>query len=149
MSLAAMADIWEHSKATHGSLLLMLAMADTVDRSNPYRVCWAGPTYLAKQARLNVDHVTDLLKDLATSGELIKIRHGDLDLFALEQMESATGSKKLGTSSLYILCPGLSPRTTGRWCAELTGGEIPPVKTTRGKTPGRAGGTGGGISPAQ
>ena len=148
MSLRAYADVWEHSKATHGSLLLMLAMADIVDRRSPWPVCWAGPTYLAKQARMSRDHIKDLLDGLVTMGELRKVAHRELDPFALQELEAATETRKIGNSTLYILCPGTPRRTLDRWEAALRGENFPPGEIPPGEIPRRGGGIGGENFPS-
>jgi hypothetical protein len=72
VSLEALTTVWKHSKADHADLLMMLAIADSMNNAGE---CWLGTDSIARKARLSVRHVLDRLPLLESIGEL-RIEHG-------------------------------------------------------------------------
>jgi len=67
MSVKVMARVWEHSQASGGELLVMLALADF---ANDDGECWPSVPVLAQKARLTDREVRYLLPKLESAGEL-------------------------------------------------------------------------------
>ncbi len=67
MSIGVMTRVWEHSRASHGNLLVLLAIADFADdRGRAYP---SVPT-LERKSRLSERGVQNALKALVALGEL-------------------------------------------------------------------------------
>lgn len=73
MSVRVMAAVWEHSKATGTSLLMMLALADFSDDDGS---SYPSVATLATKCRMSVRNANHLLASLRDSGEL-KIRKNE------------------------------------------------------------------------
>lgn len=64
---------WEHSKAHSGTLLVMLALADSANVEHGDS-CWPGQELLARMTRLTRRQVTRAVKQLALLGEIEIVR---------------------------------------------------------------------------
>lgn len=67
MSIKVMSEVWEHSKATSGALLVLLAIADN---ANEQGIAWPSLMTLARKSRLSERQVRRQLRQLEESGEL-------------------------------------------------------------------------------
>ena len=74
MSVKAMSEVWEHSKAQGNALVLMLAIADHVNESTG--TAWPSLDRLAKYANLSKRRVIANINRLVASGELVKMSGG-------------------------------------------------------------------------
>ena len=68
MSIRVMSQVWEHSHATGGQLLVLLAIADF---SNDDGEAWPSVPTLAKKARISERHTQRVVKQLKAMGELV------------------------------------------------------------------------------
>jgi len=62
-----MTQVWEHSQATGGQLLVLLAIADCADDQGK---AWPSVPTLAKKARITKRHTQKVIKQLKDMGEL-------------------------------------------------------------------------------
>ena len=111
MSIAVMTRVWSLSKATEGSLLVLLAIADFADDEGR---AWPSVGALGKKARLSERQTRYVLRKLETSGEIktlpSKGPHG-CHLFQVIVAEH-TGAKTAGGQ----LLPGaITDRGGGNW----------------------------------
>lgn len=63
-----MTQVWEHSRAAGGQLLVLLAIADFAD---DYGKAWPSVSTLAKKARITKRHTQKVIKQLKDMGELV------------------------------------------------------------------------------
>ena len=63
-----MTQVWEHSQATGGQLLVLLAIADFAD---DHGKAWPSVSTLAKKARITKRHTQKAIKQLKDMGELV------------------------------------------------------------------------------
>ena len=63
-----MTQVWEHSQATGGQLLVLLAIADFAD---DHGKAWPSVSTLAKKARITKRHTQKVIKQLKDMGELV------------------------------------------------------------------------------
>jgi len=68
MSIRVMAQVWEHSRAAGGQLLVLLAIADFAD---DHGKAWPAVPTLAKKARISERHTQKVIKQLKDMGELV------------------------------------------------------------------------------
>lgn len=93
MSIRVMSNVWERSKQSGSSLLLLLALADWCDDRG---LCWPSYDKLAEKVRMSDRQTKRLVKQLETQGELIvKRRKNRSNLFILA--ERYTGGCQLVT----------------------------------------------------
>lgn len=68
MSVRVLSDVWNHSKATGGDLLVLLAIADFADDKG---LAWPAVETIAKKARMTDRNVRKILRRLEKSGDLV------------------------------------------------------------------------------
>ena len=88
MSIQVMSRVWDKSKASESSLLVLLALAD---RANEDGVAWPGLATVSQCARINERHTRRILRRLEETGEIYV----------------ASGAGRTHTS-MYLVCVGLS-----------------------------------------
>jgi hypothetical protein len=74
MSVKHIAWVWEHSRAEGGTLLVALALADSVNHLDGSDECWPKRELLARRVRLSERRVSDCLSELERLGEVERIR---------------------------------------------------------------------------
>ena len=89
MSTAALNAVWDRSLAKGGSLLVLLALADSANKETG--LSWLGTPTLAKMSRLSERHISRILRQLVDDGEI-----------EIEKIRP-------GTSTVYLLTPGSVP----------------------------------------
>lgn len=110
MSLEALTRVWKHSKAEHGDLLVVLAIADYMNENG---AAWPSIDTIARKSRLNRRTVFDRITALVAMGEL-----------TVERGQSTSNVYRLG--SVY---QGWSEMDTGRdGGAESARAENAPVQ---------------------
>lgn len=126
MSVQAMAAVWQHSKARHGSLLVLLAVADHAKADGTG--AWPAVETLATQARLSERAARDALRDLERLGELI----------------THPGKGPRGTNLYDVILPGLGG-------AEIAGGQngAPEMSQTAPEPPLTSTSTPDGVDDGQ
>lgn len=89
MSVHVMSEVFAHSKATLGSRLVLLAIADCADKET--RTAWPSVAYLAKAAKLSESAVHRAIRHLAALGELeIVPQTGRSNLYRVREFAGAT-----------------------------------------------------------
>lgn len=68
MSIKIMQEVWEHAPGGQGTLLVLLALADSADEKS--RECWPAVSTLADRARLKPRQVQNCLRALEDDGVL-------------------------------------------------------------------------------
>ena len=111
MSIEALAQVIDHSEQSHGHLVVMIMVANSINAET--REAWCGIDFLARKSRLSARSIIDILPVLEASGELV-IRRGE-------------GPK--GTH-VYRLGPHYTAIGGG---ADSSGEEIAGVKSADGK----------------
>ena len=105
MSIEAYSAVWRNSPAKGNERLVMLALADHVNRKERDK-CWPGEQRIADMVSISERQVRRIIKKLAQAGELtVHLNAG--------RVKTSTGPKK---TNLYRLHPGGKP--------------IPPPKAT-------------------
>lgn len=143
MSLKRMSAVWDESKASGSTLLLLLAIADNASDDG---LAWPGIETLVKRSRLGKRAVIKQLKRIEDMGELRIFRRAGQHNFYIvdigltdEQRDSAieTLSKKVGVSVEEItseLCaPVITSSPTGEPQFTSTDGSGEPQDTTTGE----------------
>lgn len=71
MSIKAMMQVWQYSRARGSALVVMLALADM---ANDDFECYPGKAKLSAKTRCDIRSLTRILSDLEAAGELMIIR---------------------------------------------------------------------------
>ena len=69
-----MTEVWKHSTAMGGSLLVLLCLADHANVER--RSCWPSVETVAQRSRLTVRHVRRILRGLEEIGEITTVSGG-------------------------------------------------------------------------
>lgn len=74
MSIEIMQEVWKHAPVDQGSLLILLALADSADEKS--RTCYPGMDSLAKKSRLSRRQVITCIQNLEKLGIIEVRRYG-------------------------------------------------------------------------
>lgn len=112
MSIKIMAEVWEHANVSQGTLLVMLALADSADERS--RECWPAVSSLAKKARLSERQVQRCITELVDYG-MIEVfanagRSGS-NLFRVSEVTKWRGDKMSGGDT--HVTGGVTPMSPG------------------------------------
>ena len=89
MSIKIMTEVWDHAPVEGGSLLVLLALADSSDETS--RTCFRGVTDLAKRARLSDRQVIRCIREMEKMGIVLVRRNASpvkTNLYTLTRSET-------------------------------------------------------------
>lgn len=112
MSIKVMSEVWDHATVSQGTLLVLLALADSADERS--RECWPAISSIAAKARLSERQVQRCIVELQ-SCEIIVItpnagRSGS-NLFRIQEVTKWRGDKMSGGDA--HVTGGVTPMSPG------------------------------------
>ena len=124
MSIKIMAEVWEHASVSQGTLLVLLALADSADERS--RECWPAVSSLAKKARLSERQVQRCIMELVEAQMVVVFQNAGRagsNLFRITVVTEWRGDKMSGgdahvTGGVTPMSPGgvtpMSPKPSYR-----------------------------------
>lgn len=112
MSIKIMQEAWDHSQVSQGTLLVLLALADSADERS--RECWPSIASIAKKARLSERQVQRCIMELVEHCVLVVFpnagRSGS-NLFRISEVSNWHGDKMSGGDA--HVTGGVTPMSPG------------------------------------
>lgn len=112
MSIKIMSEVWEHASVTQGTLLVLLALADSADEKT--RQCWPAVSSLASKARLSDRQVQRCISELVEAG-MVEVQpnagRSGSNLFRVSEVTKWRGDKMSGGDT--HVTGGVTPTSPG------------------------------------